>query len=293
MARERISNDAISTINGGLTAGATTVTVTDAAPFPTQGNFRIIVDNEIMLVTAVSGSDFTVSRGHESTTGVVHADGSVVALIITAGNLQQYVRDTVPMFDDSAQPLLNTMVTAGGAELAATDFTAVNQGTSTLTDYNSGGVALYLPAGATDSVRIYKRTAPSTPYTITAMVRGFLPSADGSFGIGFRESSTGKLLTMVQDVTGVTAQKWTNPTTFSANAGNAYTPFAGRVWVRIADNATNLITSISHDGINWTQTFSEGRTVFMAGGPDEVCILGNDGTANVDCYASVHNWIEG
>jgi hypothetical protein len=294
MARELLTNDAITSVVGTLTDSVTSLIVSSATNFPTTGDFTIIVDTEIMYVTGVAGTVFTVVRGHEGSSNVGHADGAILAHIITAGSLARYIRDTVPMFADTDQPLLNTMVTAAAVELAATDFTAVNQGASALADYDSGGVSLYIPAAGSDNVRIYKRTAPSTPFMVTGMLRGFLPATGGGmFGLGFRESSTGKLLTIVQDGGGTaTGQKWTNPTTYSSVAGTAYTSFGGSVWFQIEDTGTDLNLYISHDGVNWTQTFTEGRTVFMAGGPDEVCILGNNGTANVDFYASAHNWIE-
>ena len=88
---ELFGNNASTTLNGSITSGATSLIVTSATNFPTSGNFRILVDSginlEYMLVTAVSGTTFTVTRGIEGTTGVAHNSLVQVVHVITAGGL--------------------------------------------------------------------------------------------------------------------------------------------------------------------------------------------------------------
>lgn len=88
MALEQLTNKAASTLSAAITSGATSLTVASAAAFPTNGNFRVIVDNEIMLVTAVSGTTFTVTRGAESTTAASHASGAAITHVLTAASLR-------------------------------------------------------------------------------------------------------------------------------------------------------------------------------------------------------------
>jgi len=90
---EQLANNASSPLNSGITSGATSLVVTSAAAFPTSGNFRLVVDSEIMLATAVSGTTFTVSRAQEGTTAAAHGTGAAVTHILTAGGLQQSVND--------------------------------------------------------------------------------------------------------------------------------------------------------------------------------------------------------
>jgi len=96
---EQFANNALTTLNGSITSGATSLVVTSAANFPSSGNFRIAVDSgvnlEYMLVTGVSGTTFTVTRGIESTTRVAHLSGVVVTQIITAGAISQVKTDTI------------------------------------------------------------------------------------------------------------------------------------------------------------------------------------------------------
>jgi type II secretory pathway pseudopilin PulG len=58
---------------------ATSLTVPANPPgFPTAPPFRIKVDNEILLVTAISGGTWTVSRGQDNTVAAAHASGATV-----------------------------------------------------------------------------------------------------------------------------------------------------------------------------------------------------------------------
>jgi hypothetical protein len=64
---------------------STSISVNTSTGYPTTGNFRIKIDNEIMLVTAVSGTTWTVTRGYESTTAATHTSGTAVGAVLTAG----------------------------------------------------------------------------------------------------------------------------------------------------------------------------------------------------------------
>lgn len=93
---EQFSNNATTTINqiGGIGTSDTTVTVTSASLFPASPQFRIIIDSEIMLVTTVVGTLFTISRGVENTVVASHTNGATVAQILTAGAVQQLKLDS-------------------------------------------------------------------------------------------------------------------------------------------------------------------------------------------------------
>lgn len=81
------------TLNGAITSGAVSLVVASAAVYPTTGNFRILIDQEIMLVTAVAGTTFTVVRGVEGTTANAHNNGVPVSQIGTAGGVTQALQD--------------------------------------------------------------------------------------------------------------------------------------------------------------------------------------------------------
>ena len=93
---EQFANNASSTLNGAITNVATTLVVTSAATFPTLPNFRLLIGispitAEIVLVTGVSGTTFTVLRGQEGTTAIGWADLTTVTHILTAGAVNQVI----------------------------------------------------------------------------------------------------------------------------------------------------------------------------------------------------------
>lgn len=91
---ENLANDIQTTLNGAIADGVTTsITVTSGTGFP-AANFRIRIENEIMLVTSVGGgTNWTVTRGAESTTGAAHANGSNVVHVLSKGGLDQYTEE--------------------------------------------------------------------------------------------------------------------------------------------------------------------------------------------------------
>lgn len=80
-------------LTGPITNNATSCTVSNASDFPAIGVgqfFRMVIQDtadgpvEIVLVTAVSGPIFTISRGAEGSTPVAHIMGAAVANALTA-----------------------------------------------------------------------------------------------------------------------------------------------------------------------------------------------------------------
>ena len=80
MRREQLENNVTTSLNGAITDVATTVTVADGSVFPAEGDYRIIVGDEIMLVTARATNDLTVTRGAESTTALAQSGGAAVRM---------------------------------------------------------------------------------------------------------------------------------------------------------------------------------------------------------------------
>lgn len=97
---EQFANNADSTLNGAINNVTTTVVVADGSPFPSVGDFRLLIGSnpdtgELVLVTARSGNTLTVVRGQEGTSAQSWTDGTVVTHILTAGaiyTLQQTLR---------------------------------------------------------------------------------------------------------------------------------------------------------------------------------------------------------
>lgn len=101
MPTESFANNYQTTLsgNGGsITAAATTLLVASATGAPSVAGinqFRIVIDAEIMIVTAISSLTFTVTRGAEGTTAAIHGDGAAVSHIVTAAELNSLIANAI------------------------------------------------------------------------------------------------------------------------------------------------------------------------------------------------------
>jgi type II secretory pathway pseudopilin PulG len=68
------------TAQSSMSDTATSLTVASASGFPTAPPFRVRIDSEVMVVVAVSGTTWTVSRGQDNTVPAAHSAGATVAL---------------------------------------------------------------------------------------------------------------------------------------------------------------------------------------------------------------------
>lgn len=98
------TNNAVTTLAAPASNSATTLTVSSSSlfPSPTGGNWFIatlehivsgvVTVNEIVKVTNVSGTTWTVVRAQEGTSAVAWLSGDTVALLPTAGGLAQFAQ---------------------------------------------------------------------------------------------------------------------------------------------------------------------------------------------------------
>jgi len=83
----QVANRAESTLDGGITDTATSMTVV-ADNFPVVP-FHVTLEDEIVKVTEKAGLVFTIVREQEGTTGAAHADGTAVRLHLTEAVIKQ------------------------------------------------------------------------------------------------------------------------------------------------------------------------------------------------------------
>ena len=103
---EQFANNARTTLSAGINSSVTSITVNSASNFPTSPIYRIIMDGEIMLVTAGAGTTtWTVTRGAEGTTAVSHNAGATLTQIITSGGLSQYRSETTTVVGTAGETL--------------------------------------------------------------------------------------------------------------------------------------------------------------------------------------------
>lgn len=295
---EQFASFASSTLDGDITSGATSLDVIDASSFPTTGQFRLLIDSEIILVTGVASNTFTVLRGREGTTPAAHLDTVVVDHVLTAGAIQQHRLDNCGSDVIGSRPAAGvpgrlyiptdgmTIQRDNGTDWdiygpihkfvpppSVSGFTWVNQGGATAAD-QGGIIRMVAPQIGSENARILKMAAPGTPYTITACIKfvSTISTSTMRWGLCWRESGSGKLVTVnyaAFDFFGecthyMVITKWDNETTTNSDyyAKLQWTNTDCQ-WLRITDNGTNRICSLSSDGVNFFQIHSVGRTDFI------------------------------
>lgn len=221
---EQLANNASTTLNGGINNSTTSVVVVSASGFPSAGNFRIIIDSEIMLVTSVSGTTFTVTRGAESTVAVSHLSAAAVTHIVTKASLPQVAGEIASLTGTYAN-----LPAAGvyGRQYRPTDVfgghvwrdngtswdlwvedkgpfnpnigdfgTWVNQNSFTFdTTYGFGSLQHVNGAGGDNITARVKATSGTTWAMTLGMQLLTPPGSIALCGIVLRESSSGKMMT--------------------------------------------------------------------------------------------------
>lgn len=84
---EQLTNFGRTQLDGGINASVTTVSVVAGSVFPTDGDFRLNCEDELMLCTSRSGDDLTVTRGIEGTGAASHGSGAYITQVVTAGSV--------------------------------------------------------------------------------------------------------------------------------------------------------------------------------------------------------------
>lgn len=182
------------------------------------------------------------------------------------------------------------------------DFSWVNQNSATK-DTAHGGV--YIEATPINGgKRLRVKTAPATPYVAVAHL---IPTPIGanyqSYGIGFRESGSGKLhlLTFQYNSAGTPAgialgsYKWDSATAFNSAytlgaGGTTYAAERPPAFLHIADNGTNRRIGVSNDGQHPVWLHDVARTNYLTA--DQIGYFVDDGNAGVLMGAWLLSWEE-
>jgi hypothetical protein len=83
--RRTYDTDRVTTLNGAITAGATSMVVADRSVFQTTFPFTLRLDSEAVKVTAGASTTLTVVRGYGGTTAAAHANGATVDGMLDSG----------------------------------------------------------------------------------------------------------------------------------------------------------------------------------------------------------------
>lgn len=271
--REVLVNDAVTTLNGAINGVVTSLTVTDGSAFPSDMDFRIIIDDEIMKVTQVATNTLTVERGVEGTSAAAHSDTADVAAIVTAQSLINVIDQSNDFMPSSLHPA--KILDASGDVMTSSDFTWFQQGTSTITDESNGNLTLITPTNSVSHQWRGMMIDPgSTPWTIETFIQvnfGYLSGSSGLFwGTFMHETSSGKLMTLHNKQFNVGAcSDWTDSSTFSAT-NKSFDNGYDRTWFKLEDDGTNLTFSVGVDGRDYFEVLNEARGTFFDTAPNRV-----------------------
>jgi hypothetical protein len=259
---------AINQLTGDVTAGpgtgAQVATIAASAVTTTK-----IADANVTYakIQDVSAASRLLGRGSSSGAGDVQEITLGSGLTMTGTSLAASGGS-----GDSPWPAFTTPVDG--------DFSWVNQGGASVTVNANGGICLSVPTSASTNLRCRVKTAPSTPYTITAAFLINMAAEDfQNAGLCFRDSGAGTLSTLL--VLGATAglpalvaSKWNSATSFSADYLSVSRPYSsGLLYLRIADDGTDRIYSYSADGYQFLTLHTVGRTDFLTA--NQVGFFGN------------------
>jgi hypothetical protein len=303
MRKTRFTNRAFTTLNGSITSSATSVTVTSAADFPTEGDFYIAIGNEMVKVTGVSGSVFTVVRGRDGNLPVAHPDAEYVFAVISRDQMNDWGSDIHPLGNFGWG---NKISDKDGVPLDDTDFTNLNFGTSTKGTDTWGAIRLSAQGtSSSNEFRLLTRTQPTTPYTIIAHVdiglggyhdvEGAGVPLDGKqVGIGFLDTSTEEISVLTiakQDE--AKFYHWDTYNGFVIGTEAGATDFYGKsdIWMKITNDGTTLTGYVSNNaGLKWFEIGTVTIDVDMT--PDKVFFGAQHGTTTTDGPAKLLAWYE-
>lgn len=208
------------------------------------------------VFTSIAAGVVPASGG--GTSNFMRADGSWAAPPGTGGSGSGLYSQVMSATPTASSAGLNTQINFSGTAAHADDATGVS-----LYDFTS--------TGASDNMEGFVRNVPSTPYTITALVAvGPTPGTSGNAICGFGYyDGTSKIETV--DITPGTGgwvaslDDWSSPTAYFGTPSMLYAA-ASVLWIKVADNGTNISYAISTNGSRYFTIYSLSKSSSYLGG---------------------------
>lgn len=244
--------------------------------------------------TAVNGSAVTfmrsdgapaIQKATSSQFGLVQVDGT--SILETSGVIRAVggAGGSTGLYSQ----VLSATPTAASTGLG----TWLNQGTATVADAGTG-VALTAPAATLNNIRGRYGAVPATPYTRTALITTSVdPAASTGFGVGWYDGTNKLHILLVQAQAAGTGwqqlvARFSTPTTFSALDYTGGTFGAHPLWVKLADDGTNISFATGHDGANFVVLYTVAKASGYLGatGYSNLILFNNPGVASITTLMS-------
>jgi len=301
-----LANNAASTLSAGITAGAVSLIVANAATFPVIVNvgtdyFYLTLSDlaedtwEIVKVTATVGTAFTIVRGVDGTTALPWAGGVNVQIRPCAQMLKDLATVgsglpacTAANNGQSLQVVAGAPVWGGPFPWIPITLTPPNPSAFTWVNQAANGGAtatlqigqstMYFPSSSGNSISIMKSAYSGAKRCVLSLCLVGLPNTGATSAGIYVGDGSGKLIeftiinygSTTQDTT-FFAYQWNSPTSPNAQlyGGLALPPCPGPMFLSVYDDGTNLNFQVSVDGgQNWDTLFQQARAAFLTAGPN-------------------------
>ena len=313
---EQYTNLAASTLSSTINSSVTSLTLVSATTFPTSGTFTIIIDSELLRVTAVAGAVLTVVRGTEGTTAAAHTAGATITHVITSVVLDSIRAEmnsygnTLPStaragsrhtYTDGAESLYdgtNWQHFYRGHKVVRPDFSAfgffVNPGDVTATAQGSGFILSSLTGGNTISnATLFGKTFSGTQVTFGIEMNTDVNSTYSFMMLG---DNTNKYVALVNGLgvssTTMFCQSYTGPTGSGSNytASSRVTRDLSFLRFRVAGGTRFF--EYSNDNVNYQTLFSHADGTFVT--PTRISInhTRNSNDATIPTYTKIFHYEE-
>jgi len=306
--------NAFATLVGSVNSTDTVINVSSASTYAAGDVVKI--DNEQILISSIGPGQFLgCIRGYNSTTPASHAGSSQVYYWAPGpSNTQIYVNSTsqfpwpimfsyVIKIDDEQMKVVGggsiafTVIRGfngttpssheNGASVALVDWIWLNQICGATIESNSNGEYLTSQSafGGVHKLigRISGISLPASPFNIVTKL-GVLFPKNQFFGAGifFRESSTGKILSLHFQNNGLisSSEGFVTMYVFKYNNENSWRtdiPMAidcnlwpvNSSYFRMGVNGSNMTFGAGVDGLHFQDVYSEAKNTFFTNGPDQ------------------------
>jgi len=300
-----LANNAASTLSAGITAGAVSLIVANAATFPVIVNvgtdyFYLTLSDlaedtwEIVKVTATVGTAFTIVRGVDGTTALPWAGGVNVQIRPCAQMLKDLATVgsglpacTAANNGQSLQVVAGAPVWGGPFPWIPITLTPPNPSAFTWVNQSANGGAtatlqvgqttLYFPVSSGNSISAMQVSYSGNKRCVASAYLVSLPNSGATSAGIYVGDGSGKLIEFsiinysggAQDSV-LWIYEWSSPTVPSSAlySGFAIPPCPGPLFLSVYDDGTNLNFQVSIDGgQNWDTLFQQARSSFLTAGP--------------------------
>ncbi len=258
MPQALIANNAVTTLSVAIsTVGQTAVTVTSAAsfPVPTGGNYfyLTILDGanipEVVKVTSVAGSVFTVVRAQDGTAARTFSTGASARLCLCAAVLAEFVRPDAAVFTGTPTAPTATVGT-NNTQLATTAYT-----TAEITSRFASPTFTGTPIAPTATLGTNSTQIATTAYTVAEIGARAVSSAGGTYTGTYNFTGANFSVPTLAPGTATTGA-----------ASTAFVAAASLVAAGIPAQTGNAGKYLATDGANasWETVPASGADIFLA-----------------------------